>query len=81
MFTNPYFGKSTGRNTLKICNLKIFGGVLGRLYAISYRLNNLAITDLNRLSVFKHRNMFEHVNERAEGRVVCNVTYCKASSD
>ena len=49
---NPYFGKSTEGNALKICRIKVVGGELGYFYSINCRLNNLAIIDLNRLSVF-----------------------------
>ena len=46
--------------------------------------DKVAVTDLNRQSVFHtfiYLNMFEHVDERAEARVVYILTLCKASSD
>ena len=45
---------------MKTCKLKVDVGVLGHFYSISYRLNNLAIADLNRVGVFS-KHLTSHI--------------------
>ena len=59
----------------------VSGGGLSCVNQLSNRLHNFAVTGLDRQCVFqtfKQLNMFGNVDERAEGRVDCIVTLCKA---